>query len=175
MIDLQSLAYLGEIVAAAAVVASLIYLAVQVRQSTRAQRTENFARALDRISAIQSMLSQDAEMTHLFSRGVRDASSLSALEKIRFTWSLYEAFGAFEFMFQTHQTGDIPEEVWERWSLIVAWWMTFPGVQVWWANRPVEFTESFTIFVERIIRDNPTDAEANERWQQFVASGDGGP
>ena len=98
MTDLQSLAYLGEIVAAAAVVASLVYLAVQVRQSTKAQRTENFARALDRISAIQALLSQDGELAHLFARGVRDTSNLTALEKIRFTWTLYESFGAFEFM-----------------------------------------------------------------------------
>ena len=111
-------------------------------------------------------------MAHLFARGVRDTANLTALEKIRFTWSLYETFGAFEFMFQTNQTGDIPEEVWERWSLIVAWWMTFPGVQEWWQNRPVQFTKSFTSYVEGIIGDNPTDVDANLRWQQFIASGD---
>jgi hypothetical protein len=43
MIDLQSLANLGEVIGAVAVVASLLYLAVQVRQGTKAQQTENYA------------------------------------------------------------------------------------------------------------------------------------
>jgi hypothetical protein len=170
MIDLQSLAYLGEVIGGVAVVASLLYLALQVRQSARAQQTENYARALERVSSMQSALSQDSDLARIFAKGVQDASQLTALEKIRFTWSLYEAFGAFEFMFHTYETNEIAEEVWERWSLTVAWWLHFPGVRQWWSNRPVRFTESFTLFVESVIRENPTDLEANQRWQQFVAS-----
>jgi uncharacterized membrane protein len=54
MMDLQYLANLGELVGAVVVVLSLIYLAVQVRQNTQAQRTENYSRALDRLAAIQT-------------------------------------------------------------------------------------------------------------------------
>ncbi len=52
MTNLESLANLGEIIGAVAVVVSLIYLAVQVRQNTHAQQTENFSRALDRVAAL---------------------------------------------------------------------------------------------------------------------------
>jgi len=170
VINLQSLANLGEIVGAAAVVASLLYLAVQVRQGTNAQRTENYARALERISSVQSALSLDSEISRIFASGVQDTSSLTPLEKIRFTWALYESFDAFEFMFHTYEINQIPEEVWERWSATVAWWMSFPGVQAWWQSRPVQFSRSFTLFVESIIQDNPTDADANLRWQEFIAA-----
>jgi len=170
LIDLQALANLGEVIGAIAVVASLLYLAVQVRQSTNAQRTENYARALERVSSMQSALSQDGEISRIFARGVQDTSKLTALEKIRFTWSLYEAFDAFEFMFHTYKTDEIPEEVWNRWAMTVAWWLNFPGVQTWWRTRPVQFTESFTAFVQSTIADNPTDIKASERWQQFIAS-----
>ena len=171
MIDLQSLANLGEVIGAAAVVASLLYLALQVRQTSRAQRTENYARALERVSAFQAVLSQDSDLARIFAKGVWDTSKLTSLEKIRFTWSLYEAFGSFEFMFHTYQTDEISEEVWRRWSQTVAWWLIFPGVQQWWTNRPVNFTESFTLFVESLIRENPSEKKAIQRWQQYVASG----
>ena len=170
-ISLEALANIGEVIGAAAVVASLLYLAIQVRQSTQAQRTENFARALERVSSMQATLSQDEELTRIFSKGVQDATELSSLERIRFTWALYEAFDAFEFMYQTHQTREIPDEVWKRWSMTVAWWLSFPGVHAWWVNRPVEFTASFTDYVDGILRDNPTDQKANTRWQTFVATG----
>lgn len=167
--DLQTLANIGEIIGAAAVVLSLIYVAIQIRQNTQAQRTENYSRALDRLAAMQSTLSQDDEVAVIFSKGVTDTSKLTPTERIRFTWSIYELFGAFEFMFHASRTNAIPEEVWRRWSSAVAWWLTFPGIQTWWSARPIPFTDSFTEFVEYLLKDNPTDAETIQRYQDFIA------
>ena len=171
MMDLQTLANLGEVVGAAVVVLSLIYLAVQVRQNTQAQRTENYSRAQDRLAAIQSMLGKDSEISLIVSKGALDTSKLTPQERMRFTWSMYEVFGAFEFMFHASRTGAIPEEVWNRWSSAVAWWLTFPGIQAWWQARPIPFTESFTGFMESLLKDNPTDAEQSQRYQEFIAQG----
>ena len=169
MIDLQSLAYIGEVIGAIAVVLSLAYLAIQVRQSTKAQQTENYAHALDRLAAMQSTLSQGGEISHILTKGVVDISKLTTQERVQFTWSLYEAFGAFEFMFHASKTGSIHEEVWTRWSLAVAWWLSFPGVQAWWEVRPLPFTDSFTEYAETLLRNNPTDTESTRRWQEFLA------
>ena len=169
MMDLQSLANIGEIIGAVVVILSLVYLAIQVRQNTEAQRMENYARAMERLAAIQSLLSQDSEVSLIFSKGVVDTSKLTPQERIRFTWSLYEFFGAFEFMFLASKTGSIFEEVWSRWSAATAWWLTFPGVQAWWIARPLPFTDGFTLFVESLLKDNPTDAEQNQRWQEFAS------
>ncbi len=169
--DLQSLANIGEFIGAIVVVLSLFYLASQVRQSTEAQRTENYAHALERLATFQSTLSQNNEISLIFSKGVVDASKLMPQEKVRFTWSLYEAFGAFEFMFHASRTDSIVEEVWSRWSVAVAWWLTFPGVQAWWKAKPLPFTDSFTLFVESLLENNPTDADSNQRWQEFIAQG----
>ena len=171
MTDLQTLANIGEIIGAVTVVLSLIYVAVQIRQSTQAQRTENYSRALDRLAAMQSSLSQDDKFSLIFSKGVLDTTNLTSQERLRFTWSLYEAFGAFEFMFHASKTDAIPEEVWRRWSAAVAWWLTFPGVQNWWASRPIPFTDSFTLFVESLLEDNPTDADSSQRYQEFISEG----
>lgn len=166
--QVEYLANLGEIIGAIAVVVSLIYLAVQVRQNTQAQRTENFSRALDRVAAMQANLSQDSEASVIFSKGVVDTSKLAPKERIQFTWAMYELFGAFEFMFLASKADAIPDEVWQRWLSAVAWWLTFPGVQAWWQVRPIPFTDSFTSFVESLLRDNPTDAETTRRYQDFI-------
>ena len=171
MTDLQTLANIGEIIGAVTVVLSLIYLAVQIRQSTQAQRTENYSRALDRLAAMQSSMSQDDEFSLMISIGAVDTKKLTPEERVRFTWSMYEAFGAFEFMFRASKTDAISEEVWRRWSVAADWWLTFPGVQTWWTSRPIPFTDSFTSFVESLLEDNPTDAESAQRYQEFIAEG----
>ena len=169
MMNLQSLAYIGEIIGTVVVILSLVYLAVQVRQNTEAQRTENYARALNRLAAFQSMLSTDSEISVIFSKGLADSSNLTTQEKLRFNWSMYEAFGAFEFMFHAARKESIDEEIWLRWSAAIAWYLTFPGVHTWWMVRPLPFTDSFSLFVESLLKDNPTDAEKTQRWLEFIS------
>lgn len=171
MTNLDSLANLGEIIGALAVVVSLIYLAVQVRQNTRAQQTENFSRALDRVAAMQAALSQDPETSVVFSKGVSDPSTLTPKERMQFTWAMYELFGAFEFMFVASRSKELPDEIWQRWSSAVAWWLSFPGVQTWWKVRPIPFANSFTSYVEALLENNPTDTETTRRYQDFLVHG----
>jgi hypothetical protein len=118
---------------------------------------------------MQSQLSRDTELSRFFTRGVADAFQLTPSERIQFTWALYEAFGAFEFMFEAAKTRALPEEVWARWSSTVAWWLSFPGVQSWWHHRPVPFSASFSSFVDAILRENVVDQAAAQRWLEFVA------
>ncbi len=171
MADLEALANLGEVIGAIAVVISLIYLAVQVRQNTRAQHIENSSRILDRTAAMQAALSRDPAMSALFSKGVSDPQQLTPRERIQFTWAMYEFFGALEFMFFAARENSIPDEIWQRWSSAAAWWLSFPGVQAWWKVRPIPFANSFTSYIESLLENNPTDAESTRRYQDFVAQG----
>jgi hypothetical protein len=86
-------------VSAIAVVVSLVYLAYQVRQSTESLRTENYARALERVANMQARLSSDAAFAAIVTRGAIGPSRLTEEERVQFTRAFYEMFGAFEFMF----------------------------------------------------------------------------
>jgi hypothetical protein len=167
--DLEALAHLGEFLSGVVVIVSLVYVAVQVRQNTRAQRTDTYARALDRIAQIQARLSEDGQLTEILHRGLVDLGRLSATERIQFTWIFYEMFGAFEFIYHQNRSTALPDEVWPRWSATLLWWLAFPGVRSWWDARPTPFTPSFTAFVEASRTDTPPDPEAHRRWVQFLA------
>ena len=171
--NLEALAQVGEIVGAVAVVVSLIYLAVQVRQNTRAQQTENYSRALERISTIQAALSQDPDMAGIISKGVADPAKLTPRQRLQFTWAVYELLGAFEFMFMAARTDSIPDEIWRRWAAAATWWLSFPGIRTLWDVRPIPFADSFTEYVDTLLADTSSDAEATRRYQDFIARGEG--
>ena len=80
-------------------VISLAYLAYQLRQNTQSLRSENYARVLERMSTVQAQLSMDPELHHMFMVGAEDPARLARADRIRFSWALYELFGAGEFMF----------------------------------------------------------------------------
>lgn len=167
-LDLDALANLGEFVSGIAVVVSLLYLAYQVRQSTKSLKTENYARALERVSALQARLSSDAAFAAIVTRGTIDPSRLTAEQRVQFTWTFYEMFGAFEFMFHQAESGALPREVWQRWSDTLTWWISLPGVQAWWVAQPAPFSASFTSHVNGRLREGPPDPDAGQRWSAFL-------
>jgi hypothetical protein len=156
-----------------AVVLSLVYVAYQVRQNTRALRTENYARALDRIASIQARLSGDPQLASVFQRGTLDPASLSVDERIQFSWTFYEMFGAWEFMFHQAGMGALPNEVWERWAGTMSWWLSLPGVAAWWRARPAPFSASFSAFVAERLQARAVDPAAARRWAEFLAGAGG--
>lgn len=167
-LSLETLAALGEFVGGLAVILSLIYLARQVHQNTSSVRTENYARALERLAAIQSRLSSDATLAGVFARGGMDTSRLTEVERVQFTWAFYEIFGAFEFMFHQVESGALSQDVWGRWSATLAWWISLPGVRSWWEHKPAPFTSSFEALVNAYIANNPWDVDAARRWTRFL-------
>jgi len=166
--DLETLANLGQLVSAIAVVVSLVYLAYQVRQSTEALRTENYARALERVANMQARLSSDAAFAAIVTRGAINPSRLTEVERVQFTWAFYEMFGAFEFMFHQSESGALPREVWQRWSGTLSWWTSLPGVRAWWIARPAPFSASFTSYVNGRLQTGLADPAAAKRWSAFM-------
>ena len=172
--DLDSLAKLGEFVGGIVVVISLIYLAYQVRQNTQSLRSENYARVLERMSTVQAQLSMDPELHHLFMVGAEDPARLSPADRIRFSWALYELFGAGEFMFHQARDKTLPPAVWARWEAAIGWWLSHPGMRAWWAAKPAPLATDFEVFANEILSGSPYDPAAIDRWHHFVA-GEGLP
>jgi hypothetical protein len=171
VIDLEGLSYVGQVVSAVAVVASLVYLAHQVRQNTDSQRTENYARALERVADLQARLSSDGQFAAIVARGAADPTRLTAEERVQFTWTFYEMFGAFEFMYHQSLMGSMPKEVWRRWAPTLQWWMSLPGVRAWWLARPTPFSDGFSAFIDSTLPAGPPDPAATQRYATFVRTG----
>jgi len=167
--DLDTLAKLSEFVGGIFVVISLVYLAYQIRQNTRSLRAENYARLLDRMSNVQSRLSLDPELNHMFMVGAEDPGRLSPAERIRFSWALYELFGNGEFMYHQARDKTLPPGVWDRWEATMGWWLSHPGMRAWWVAKPTPLTADYEAFCNEIIRNNRFDSAAVNRWRNFVA------
>ncbi len=162
---------IGEVLGAAGVIVTLAYLAVQIRQNTRSQRTDAYGRALDRVTTLQGRLAESDTLADILLRGVPDNRLLTATERVQFTWIFYEMFSGFEFMFHEARNDGLPREVWQRWADTIRWWMTFPGVRQWWAAHPAPFTAEFTMFVNEQLVSDAADAAEAARWIAYLRNG----
>lgn len=167
--DLDTLARLGEFVGGFFVVVSLFYLAYQVRQNTKSLRSENYARVLERMSALQSRLAADPELNRILTVGADDPAALRRGERVRLGWALYELFGAAEFMYHMSRHRALPAEVWARWDASLAWWLSHSGYRAWWKARPAPMSADFEAHVEAVLNGPPVDPVQEQAWRLFVA------
>ena len=79
-ITLEQSAYLAEIVGVFAIVVSLVYLALQVRQNNRHTRLESVHAISTEFNTFYDMLASNGELADIFNRGIVDLQSLDATE-----------------------------------------------------------------------------------------------
>jgi len=99
-VNLDTLSVLAEVIASAAVVISLVYLAVQIRQNTRATRSGASSYIDEALARILSATRGDAEFTDIWLRGCRDLELLDEVERVRFTSHLLEMLNLAEYVHQ---------------------------------------------------------------------------
>ncbi len=74
----------GEVVGGVAVIATLLYLAIQIRQNAQSVRNAASLSVNEGLAEINRRLSEDAEFTDLWLRGLKDYRGLTDVERARF-------------------------------------------------------------------------------------------
>ncbi len=110
---LETLANLGEFIGAIGVIVSIGYLAVQIRQNTKAVRSSSYHQAAEQTWSACLALAQDGELAALLAKS-RQGEPLTLDEEMR--RDSYEAamiFG-FENMLRLHEEGLLDAEIYRN-------------------------------------------------------------
>ena len=144
---LDQLANIGEIVGSIAVIISIIYVAIQIRTNTEAERTSTYQAVVSDFGALNNTMASTPELSHMFVEAMEDYHQLSADEKARISQLFFQCFRYFENMFYQHRKGYLDEEVWIGWKRLMLTYYSRPGFQTWWNFRKDVFSEPFGIFL----------------------------
>ena len=110
--SLEDLGNIGEFVAAVAVVVSLIYLAVQIRQNTRSVRAATHHSSARSATETQNLFAQSNDLARIFRIGSREPEELAEDERQRLDAMLLSIFMWYEDTFFQYQQSMIDREVW---------------------------------------------------------------
>ena len=155
---LMELAGIGEIVSSIAVVVSLVYLAIQIRHSTEAERTSTYQSIVSDFGALNNNMASTPGLSNMFVMGLEDFFQFNADERARISQVFFQCFRYFENMFYQHRKGYLDEEVWAGWRRLMLNYYSRPGFQTWWELRKDVFSESFVHFLadEKLDRKVPS-------------------
>ena len=150
--SLEDLGNIGEFVAAVAVLVTLGYLAVQIRQNTKSAQSASIQQILQGIAEMNQFLGSAPDVTDLYWRGVFDPESLSEDEWHRFIHIASGMIRRFELMFLNHRQGFVPTQVWEAQENSLRRWFSTPGIQRWFAELGESISAEFREYVEQLKR-----------------------
>ena len=156
---LQDLGNIGELVGAIGVVVSLVYLATQIRQNTKAVRSNTSQAITDSRVEFLSSISDNPEVARMFFSGLTDPDRLGPDELGRFNIMMARFIATMENYHYQHLHGAMDQEQWTRMIGILRFFMSTPGGQAWWSNRPIQTDLAFDRFLDREIeqiKSSPT-------------------
>jgi hypothetical protein len=162
---------LGDMVGGAAVVASLIYLAMQIRQNTqqmtqnaKAMRLSAFERNIESANRIREPLILDPDLAGFFLRGLHDYHGLESLEKFRFGLLMRNILAEFQGAFLRHIAVSGDDRELEETARFVDSILINPGARSWLTRNESDWRPEFRAFI--------TARLANLDRQAELASGD---
>jgi hypothetical protein len=150
----EAISAIGQIVGAVAVVISLVYLAVQVRQSTRSARAASFHAVTDSFNQLNTLLAHDESLAQIFQLGLQDIGQLNPVQRIRFDFFVLAATRIFETLFYQSRQGVGEQALWKAEEATMRSLLGNPGVRDWWQSNPFRFTPEFRAYVEMLIEGN---------------------
>ena len=145
---LETLNAIAQLIAALGVIASLFYLAAQIRQNTRSQRSVVVDSLTSSLIALLGPQAADPSLTRSFATAVEDWHAASEEDRSRAAATFFTLFKLFENAWFQQCQGTLEREQWEGWDLYIRVYFHRPGVQVWWADRRGMFAVGFRKYVE---------------------------
>ena len=143
---LEDLGNLGDFIGGLAVIATLIYLALQIRQNTFLLRrsVEQTTRADS--TAVLHLLAQSPENAAVFHRGQVDSDALSPEERTHFYLLMATNFYHLQFGYAAYKGGTQTESGWNVQWRAVQYFISRPGVRSWWKRQGSQLIGSGTDF-----------------------------
>jgi hypothetical protein len=153
---LEQLGNLGEALGGVAVIVSLVYLAMQMRQNTRALRASSFQQIVDSLAEISL---ESAKHEDLF-RITRDVAShpdaASDLDFARFGALMTSFCRRAENAHYQFEQGAVDQEAWSGIRRSILAMMQTPGARKWWMLAHPFYNPGFCRLVDTALADDAT-------------------
>ena len=148
---IQDWGAIGEIIGAIATIATLIYLATQIRQNTRALQATSMDSTTKMANEIRANLFADPEVARIYYGGLRDVSSLSDVDRERFRLIMTNALWALWNTYSQSQLGG--RQSWSSQKNIARRFLSLPGGIWFWEEYRDEFDPDFKREIDQILKD----------------------
>lgn len=161
--ELSTLVNIASVISSLAVLVSLAYLALQMRQSARIQRSKMDRGRAEQVGAWLQHIAQ-ADTAALILRGHAGDPTLDAVECHRYLWSMYPLFLHFEDSYYQHRDGMLGDDQYASILGHLRSQSSTPGFRALWQHVRDRFPSKFAGFVDSVMREVSSTSSEVSGW-----------
>jgi hypothetical protein len=152
---LQEWANLAQIIGNAAIILSLVFVGLQISDSTKEMRASTAYNATVALQTWYNELGTNAQAATVFRKGMSDPTSLSKDEAMQFLMCVHSAILAYQNVYFVGVEGTLDSAMYKAMTATIEASVTTPGFAWYWQQRSGYFTAEFRGLVEQIIKTQP--------------------
>ncbi len=149
--DIMELGAIGELVGGVAVIASLLYVGLQVRQSTSVARANSHKGFIDSFSQWSLSVARDPALVRVWRDGCENRGGITADERGQLDWLLFSSFRILETIHYQSRLGFAERHLLSELEPGYVAVLSGAGAQEWWRENPIPFGAEFTQYVEGLL------------------------
>jgi hypothetical protein len=138
----------GEVIGALAVVLTLAYLAIQIRQSTATAKMAAMQNIIQAGVDHTSRIADNSELAEMINRAFDDPSKLTNVERTRVNCHLITLYHHLDGAFHMHMAGMLETEIWEKFAFEGPIWIQVPFIRDWYELEKMRLTPAFQTWLE---------------------------
>jgi hypothetical protein len=149
---------IAELLGAIGVIASLVYLAMQIRhsreqmgQNTRALRANSYQQFRHEISEAYHGYMKVPGFSKILRLGMADYEKLDDEDAFIFTFWMVAVMSGYENAYYQYRVGLLDRDRWEIQRSHIAGLLESTGVAQWWRTREMDLGPEFVALVEEIL------------------------
>jgi hypothetical protein len=150
-VNWEAIGAVSETIGAIAVIITLVYLAIQIRQNTSTLKSGATQGAHDQSSQLYETLASDPDLGEIFARGLEAPDTLDQRETARFFAVLMSASFKLQNWYLQTRSGAIDEELFESWIKVTRQLSGLPGFRRFWSQRGHLFFPEFSKYLEEEV------------------------
>ena len=148
---IEQLGNIGEFIAAIATLITLAYLAVQIRQNTRAVRAASHHSVTDSFNHLNAIIGTDPSAARIYRLGLEGLENLNEDEQFSFAFLMLGYLRVFETLFYQRDIGAAEEQLYESEHNSLRWAFSRAGARDWWRSNEISFSPEFRAHIDQLI------------------------
>ncbi len=157
---IMELGAVGEFVGAIAVVVTLIYLAVQMRQNTNALKLATARSVTEELQDSFSLLASNQELADIFVTASGELA-LQGAERVRYYTLTSNLVRVYENAFLQSRAGAMEQAHWEGLTRLMIDYTSMAAFQQYWQDRKHWVSDDFQEYMESEVVSAPPETGVN--------------
>ena len=148
-----ALGVIGQWTGSVAVVATLFYLASQIRHNTRAVKAASHHAITDSFNAVSAQLVGNPAAARIWRIGIVDYTHLELDEQVTFGVLGVEYMRVFETLWYQRQLGTMEDQLFTAEEASLLRVARNAGFREWWREIPYSVCDEFRTYVDGLLRE----------------------